>query len=84
MIPERYSSPITSMIPDPHTPEIPVSMTTASKSGSSDQRSLPITLTRGSSVARSMRTRSIAPIVARCPQLTWAPSNAGPVGLDAA
>jgi hypothetical protein len=27
-----------------------------------------------------MRTRSIAPAVARCPQLICAPSNAGPVG----
>ena len=31
-----------------------------------------------------MRTPSIAPAVARWPQLIWAPSNAGPVGLDAA
>ena len=39
---------------------------------------------RASSVAGSMRTRSIAPAVARWPQLICAPSNAGPVGLDAA
>ncbi len=31
-----------------------------------------------------MRTRSIAPGAARWPQLICAPSNAGPVGLDAA
>ena len=35
------------------------------KPGSSDQRSEPITLNRGSSVSRSMRTRSIAPGAAR-------------------
>ena len=39
---------------------------------------------RGSSVCSSMRTRSIAPGAARWPQLICAPSNAGPVGLDAA
>ena len=31
-----------------------------------------------------MRTRSIAPGAARWPELIWAPSKAGPVGLDAA
>ena len=31
-----------------------------------------------------MRTRSIAPGAARCPQEICAPSNAGPVGLEAA
>ena len=58
------------MIPDPHTPVTRVPP--------------PITPSSGSSVSGSMRTRSIAPAVARCPQLIWAPSNAGPVGLDAA
>ena len=38
----------------------------------------------GSSVSRSMRTRSMAPGAARCPELIWAPSNAGPVGELAA
>ena len=46
--------------------------------------SQPITWKRGSSVSGSMRTRSIAPGAARWPQLIWAPSKAGPVGLDAA
>ena len=41
-----------------------------------------MTLKRGSSVSRSMRTRSIAPGAARWPQLICAPSNAGPVGLE--
>ena len=31
-----------------------------------------------------MRTRSMAPGAARWPQLIWAPSNAGPVGLEQA
>ncbi len=43
-----------------------------------------MTLKRGSSVSRSMRTRSIAPGAARWPQLICAPSNAGPVGLEQA
>ncbi len=43
-----------------------------------------MTLKRGSSVAGSMRTRSIAPGAARWPQLICAPSNAGPVGLEQA
>ena len=43
-----------------------------------------MTRKRGSSVSRSMRTRSMAPGAARCPELIWAPSNAGPVGLLAA
>ena len=45
--------------------------------------SQPITLNRGSSVSRSIRTRSIAPGAARWPQAICAPSNAGPVGLRA-
>ena len=52
--------------------------------GSSDHRSEPMTLKRGSSVSRSMRTRSIAPGAARWPQLICAPSKAGPVGLEQA
>ena len=43
-----------------------------------------MTRNRGSSVSRSIRTRSIAPGAARWPPLIWAPSKAGPVGLDAA
>ena len=82
--PARYISATTSMMPDPHTPVTPVAATPAANPGSSDHTSHPITLSRGSSVTGSMRTRSIAPAVARCPQLIWAPSNAGPVGLDAA
>ncbi len=61
-------------------PVIPVSATPASKPGSSDQASTPMTRIRGSSVSRSMRTRSMAPGAARCPPEIWAPSKAGPVG----
>ena len=43
-----------------------------------------MTRKRGSSVSRSIRTRSIAPGAARWPPLIWAPSKAGPVGLEAA
>ena len=43
-----------------------------------------MTRKRGSSVARSIRTRSIAPGAARWPPRIWAPSKAGPVGLEAA
>ncbi len=75
---------MTSMMPEPHTPVTPVRAVAASKPGSSDHRSLPITLTRGSSVAGSMRTRSMAPGAARWPQLICAPSKAGPVGLEQA
>ena len=78
--PARWSSAITSMIPEPQTPVTCV----PANAGSSDQISLPITRKRGSSVSGSIRTRSIAPGAARCPQLICAPSNAGPVGLDAA
>ena len=39
-----------------------------------------MTRNRGSSVSRSMRTRSMAPGAARWPALIWAPSKAGPVG----
>ena len=84
MMPARYISAITSMIPEPQMPVTPVRATASSKPGSSDHRSEPMTLKRGSSVAGSMRTRSIAPGAARCPQLICAPSNAGPVGLEQA
>ena len=80
MTPARKSSAIASMMPLPATP---VTAAT-SKPGSSLHRSSPITRHRGSSVSRSIRTRSIAPGAARCPQEIWAPSNAGPVGLEAA
>ena len=82
--PARNSSATTSMIPEPQIPVMPVSAIAAAKSGSSDQASTPMTRKRGSSVSRSIRTRSIAPGAARWPPLIWAPSKAGPVGLDAA
>ena len=41
-------------------------------------------LKRGSSVAGSMRTRSMAPGAARWPDEISAPSKAGPVGEEAA
>ena len=72
------------MIPEPHSPVTPVSAIAGWKPGSSLHGSTPITLTLTSSDCGSMRTPSTAPAVARCPQLIWAPSNAGPVGLDAA
>ena len=84
MMPARYISAITSMMPEPQTPVMPLAAIASSKPGSSDHRSEPITLKRGSSVSRSMRTRSIAPGAARCPQLICAPSKAGPVGLEQA
>ena len=65
-------------------PVTPVAATASPKPGSLDQSSQPITLKRGSRVWRSMRTRSMAPGAARWPPLIWAPSKAGPVGLDAA
>ena len=58
--------------------------TASAKSGASDHGSTPMTRNRGSRVVRSMRTRSMAPGAARWPPLIWAPSKAGPVGLDAA
>ncbi len=70
MIPAVTISAMASMIPEPHTPVTLVPP--------------PITPICGSNVSGSMRTRSMAPAVARWPQLIWAPSNAGPVGLDAA
>ena len=84
MTPARNSSAITSTIPEPQMPVTPSSRVASANPGSSDHSSEPMTLNRGSSVARSIRTRSIAPGAARCPPLIWAPSNAGPVGLDAA
>ena len=50
-----------SMMPEPQIPEALVRRVASAKPGSSDQRSQPITLKRGSRVAGSMRTRSIAP-----------------------
>ena len=84
MIPARNISATTSMMPEPQIPVMPVAATAVANVSSSLQTSAPITLRRGSSVSASMRTPSIAPAVARCPALIWAPSNAGPVGLDAA
>ncbi len=78
--PARCSSAITSMIPDP---QIPVTAP-KSKPGSSDHISWPMTEKRDSNVARSTRTRSMAPGAARCPDEICAPSKAGPVGLEAA
>ena len=78
MMPARYISAMISMMPEPHTPVTPVAAVAAANPGSSDHRSEPITLKRGSSVSRSMRTRSIAPGAARWPQLICAPSKAGP------
>ena len=72
------------MIPEPQTPVTPVGAVASEKPGSSDQRSQPITLKRGSSVSRSIRTRSIAPGAARWPQEICAPSKAGPVGEEQA
>ena len=75
---------MTSTMPEPQMPVTPSRRTTLSKPGSSDQRGDPMTRNRGSSVSRSIRTRSIAPGAARWPPLICAPSNAGPVGLEAA
>ena len=52
--------------------------------GSSDQRSQPMTRKRGSRVAGSISTRSIAPGAARWPEEICAPSKAGPVGEEQA
>ena len=84
MIPARYISAIASMMPEPQMPVTPIGAIASAKPGSSDQRSQPITLKRGSSVARSMRTRSMAPGAARWPQEICAPSKAGPVGEEQA
>ena len=44
MTPARYSSAMTSMMPEPQTPVTPVRVVAAAKPASSDHRSLPITL----------------------------------------
>src|SRR5271166_3499781 len=80
MMPARYISAIASMIPEPQTPVTPIFTVASANPGSSDQRSHPITLKRGSRVVRSMRTRSIAPGAARWPEEICAPSKAGPDG----
>ncbi len=67
----------------PVTP-VPAAATASVNPSSFDQASTPMTRNRGSNVSRSMRTRSMAPGAARCPELIWAPSNAGPVGELAA
>ena len=82
--PAKYISAMASTMPLPQMPVTPVPAVAAAKPGASDQSGQPITLKRGRPVARSMRTRSMAPGAARCPPLIWAPSKAGPVGLDAA
>ena len=65
-------------------PVTPVPIAASVKPSSSDHGSTPMMRKRGSPVVGSIRTRSIAPGVARWPALIWAPSKAGPVGLDAA
>ena len=72
------------MIPEPQIPVTPVAEVASAKPSSSDHGSAPMTRKRGSPVSRSIRTRSIAPAVARWPLETCAPSKAGPVGLEAA
>ena len=86
MTPARNISAITSMMPEPHRPDTssPARSSSSENPGSSDHMSQPMTLNRGAQVSRSIRTRSTAPAVARWPQLIWAPSKAGPVGLEAA
>ena len=69
-------------MPEPQIPVILRSRVDSLKPASLDQSSDPITLNLGSRVSRSIRTRSIAPAVARCPALISPPSNAGPVGLE--
>ena len=83
MIPARYMLAITSMMPEPQIPVTSCSPSSLSKPGSSDQRLPPMTLKRGSRVTGSILTRSMAPGAARWPPLIWAPSKAGPVGLEA-
>ena len=72
------------MMPEPQMPVTPVLPVASAKPGSSDHSSQPITLKRGSSVSRSIRTRSIAPGAARWPLPICAPSKAGPVGEEQA
>jgi hypothetical protein len=71
-------------MPLPQMPVTPVASAASRKPSSSDHASTPMTRNRGSKVALSMRTRSIAPGAARWPPLIWAPSKAGPVGEEAA
>ena len=71
-------------MPEPQMPVTPVRRVEAANPVSSDQRLEPMTRKRGSRVTLSMRTRSIAPGAARWPLEICAPSNAGPVGEDAA
>ena len=75
---------MTSTMPEPQIPVTPVSAIASANAGLVRPGSTPMTRNRGSSVARSIRTRSIAPGAARWPPLIWAPSKAGPVGLEAA
>ena len=82
--PARYISATASMMPEPQIPVTPTSRIDSSNPSSSDHRSEPITRRRTASDSLSMRTRSMAPGAARCPQLTCAPSKAGPVGLEQA
>ncbi len=72
------------MIPEPQIPVTPIPFVSFEKPGSFDHNSEPMTWKRGSRVLRSIRTRSIAPGAALCPEEICAPSKAGPVGLDAA
>ncbi|CAB4813141.1 unannotated protein [freshwater metagenome] len=65
MIPLRYISPMTSIIPEPQMPVIAVSPSDSAKPGSSLHKDEPMTFKRGSRVSRLMRTCSIAPAVAR-------------------
>ena len=65
-------------------PVTPTYRVASAKPSSSDQRSQPITLKRGSRVSASIRTLSMAPGAARWPQEICAPSKAGPVGEEQA
>ena len=82
--PARKSCATTSTMPDPQMPLMARPAIASANPGSSDQSGQPMTRKRGSRVCGSMRTRSMAPGAARCPPLIWAPSKAGPVGLEAA
>ena len=82
--PARNSSAITSTMPEPQIPLTPSSAAASANPGSSDHSSEPMIRKRGSSVSRSIRTRSMAPGAARCPDEICAPSKAGPVGDEAA
>src|SRR3990172_3607505 len=78
--PARNSSAMTSTMPEPHTPVTPSSAVASAKPGSSDHRSEPMILKRGSRVRWSIRTRSMAPGAARGPPPVWGPPKAGPRG----